>query len=41
MLQPSISMMQMLSLDVADIYCWLLQTLFFNDADVAFDVADI
>jgi hypothetical protein len=26
----------MLSLDVADMCCWVLQTLFFNVADVAF-----
>jgi hypothetical protein len=36
MLQPLISMLQMLSLDIADICCWVLQTLFFNVADVAF-----
>jgi hypothetical protein len=29
-------MLQMLSLDVADMCCWVLQTLFFNVADVAF-----
>jgi hypothetical protein len=29
-------MLQMLSLDVADICCWVSQTLFFNVADVAF-----
>jgi hypothetical protein len=29
-------MLQMLSLDVADICCWLLQTLFFYVADVEF-----
>jgi hypothetical protein len=36
MLQPLISMLHMLSLDAADICCWLLQTLFFNVADVVF-----
>jgi hypothetical protein len=29
-------MLQMLSLDVADMCCWVLQTLFFNVADAAF-----
>jgi hypothetical protein len=29
-------MLQMLSLDVADMCCWVLQTLFLNAADVAF-----
>jgi hypothetical protein len=29
-------MLQRLSLDVADMYYWVLQTLFFNVADVAF-----
>jgi hypothetical protein len=29
-------MLQMLSLDVADMCCWVSQTLFFNAADVAF-----
>jgi hypothetical protein len=35
------SMLQMLSLDVADTCCWVLQTLNFNVADVSFDVADM
>jgi hypothetical protein len=30
------SLLQMLSLDVVDICCWVLQTLFFNVADVVF-----
>jgi hypothetical protein len=29
-------MLRMLSLDVADMCCWVLQTFFFNVADVAF-----
>jgi hypothetical protein len=29
-------MLQMLSLDVADMCCWVLQTLIFNVADVEF-----
>jgi hypothetical protein len=29
-------MLQMLSVDVADMCCWVLQILFFNVADVAF-----
>jgi hypothetical protein len=29
-------MLQMLSVDVVDMCCWVLQTLFFNVADVAF-----
>jgi hypothetical protein len=29
-------MLQMLSVDVVDMCCWVLQALFFNVADVAF-----
>jgi hypothetical protein len=29
-------MLQTLNLDVADVCCWVLQTLFFNVADVVF-----
>jgi hypothetical protein len=43
MLQALISMLQMLILDVADMWCWVLQTLNFNVADVVlmFQTCDV